>query len=590
MQSPRAHWSHLAAPAAVLAAVVAILGVRLSDAPVDAYGELGAEWIEHFERVRVAQVWGYDRGLGSFAVGADGAYPPLLHVLTVPVGGLGGHHAEAVVWTGALWLLLLAIGLGLCARGLAPGRPGVVAAAVVGGLLMPAACGAASRYYYDLPMTALLWLAAGLLLTLGRRWPVAGGALAGIAAAGAALVKWSALPFAAPLLLGAVLSAGRRGEGEGDGGREGRGPSDGGRGGHVRGRVLLVVGLAVGLALPAGGYLAASTRSWTEMMGTFVPDQDPVGAVGAAAMRTVQADPRLQAPDRSERSGGRLERLGWYSHRLVFAVWSPLGLLVMLPLAGLWAWRRGPGGWLVGLTIGGHLVFVVLAVPPLDERFVLPLAPALGLAAALGWGRLPDRWRLGAGCAAVAAGLWIAADFHLGEDPNLDPRTTVGSDEPIAGLGLTSSWERRGWGRADRRRPARLVFREALWEPVDQVDARRVGIIGGPLIDPFGDTNWWRYRALLGEVQGTWDRQGGIELVELCGPGGPHSVDVVLASDSRVSPIDQPWCPVAGPWQAGQRIPAAGHRVGAVVWLPAGATPPAGSSPSNGRKPATQPP
>jgi hypothetical protein len=545
----RSRWILLAAPLVVAVAVVAIVGTRLSSGPIDAYGELGAEWIEHFERVRVAQVWGYDRGLGGFAAGADGAYPPLLHVLTLPVGALAGHHAEGVAWTGLVWLLLLAAGLGLCARGLAPKRPAAAAAAVVGGLLLPAACGAAPRYYYDLPMTALLWLGAGLLLAVGPRRPVLGGLLAGVAVALAALVKWSALPFAAPLLLGAVISA--RPEGE------------------RRGRPLLVVALAVGLAVPAGGYLASSTRSWTEMMGTFVPDEDPLGSVGAAALRTVQVDPRLQAPDRSERSGGRLERLVWYARALVVAVWAPVGLLVMLPLAGLWAWRRGAGGWLVGLTIGGHLAFVVLAVPPLDERFVLPLAPALALAAALGWDRLPDRrWRLGAGLVAVAAGLWIAADFHLGGDPTLDPQTTVGVDEPIAGLGLASSWERRGWGRADRQRAPRLVFREQLWDAVDAVEARRIGVIGGPLVDPFGDTNWWRYRALLGEVQGTWNREGGIELVPLCGSGEPPQVDVVLAAHTRVTSIDSPWCPVAGEWAPGWLAVARPPAVGAVVWYP----------------------
>ncbi len=547
---PNLRWSRVALPLIVAATVSTLVGLRLASAPIDAYGELGAEWIEHFERARTAQVWGYDRGLGSFLVGADGAYPPLLHVLTLPIGALGDHRAEAVTWTGLLWLALLSVGLALCARGLAPDRPGLVAAAATGGLLLPAACGAAARYYYDLPMTALLWLSAGLLLAVGRRRPLVGGALAGVAAGLAALIKWSALPFAAPLLLGAALTVRPAGERP------------------ARARLVLVLALAVGLAAPAGGYLAASTRSWTEMMGTFVPDEDPLDSVGAAARRTLQVDPQLQAPDRSERSGGRLERLGWYGRRLAVAVWSPLGLLVMLPLAGLWVRRRGPGGWLLGLTVTGHLAFVVLAVPPLDERFVLPLAPALPLAAALGWDRLEGRWRPGVAAVAVLAGLWIAADFHLDEDPTLDPQTTVGVEEAHAGPGLASSWERRGWGRADRARDPRLAFREALWSAVDEVDARRIGIVGGPLVDPFGDTNWWRYRALLGQVQGTWDLDGGIELIELCAPGELPAVDIVLAADTRVTPIDRPWCAVAGSWRPGQRIEAEGAAVGAVVWLP----------------------
>jgi hypothetical protein len=540
-----------AAPLAVATAVAAIVGVRLAGAPVEAYGELGAEWIEHFERVRVAQVWGYDRGLLSFLFAADGAYPPLLHIVTLPFGALVDHRAEGVVWTGLLWLGLLAVGLGLVARGLAPERPRIVAAAAVGALLLPAAHGAAARYYYDLPLTALLWLSAGLVLALGPRRPVAAGVAAGLTLAAAALVKWSAIPLAAPLLLGALLSC--RFDGERP----------------VRSRALIAAVLALSFALPTGAYLAGSSRSWTEMMHTFGPEDDAAAAMGEAALRPLRADPKLQAPDRSDRSGGRVERLGWYLRGLLFAVLSPLGAVVLLGLALPWLLRRGPGGWLIGGTVAGQLAFCVLAVPPLDERFVLTLAPALALAAALGWGELDGpRLRAATAAVAIAAGLWIAADFHLGEDVALDPQTTVAMDEPLAGLGLTGSWERRGWGRADRRRPTRLAFREQLWALVEQTGAQRIGRIGGPLIDPFGDVGWWRYRALLGEVQGTWAGQGALELVALCGPGAPPAVGLVLASASRISPIDQPWCPVAGSWAAGVELPGEGQHVGAVAWHP----------------------
>ncbi len=220
---------------------------------------------------------------------------------------------------------------------------------------------------------------------------------------------------------------------------------------------------------------------------------------------------------------------------------------------------------------GGHVAFVTLMVPPLDERFLLTAAPALMLAGVLGWTRSPHR--AAAGAAAIVGFLAVAVDFHTGDASALDPQTTIMMDEPSAGFGLRGSWERRGWGPAGRSRPSPHPLREDVWAAVGAVHAKRVGVIGAPLFDPFGDRWWWRYRARLGEVDGTWKRQGELKVVHLCKGGDPPDVDVIIASDARVQPIDRPWCPAAGDWAPGRRIAAPPPTVGAVVWYPRGVKP-----------------
>ena len=304
------------------------------------------------------------------------------------------------------------------------------------------------------------------------------------------------------------------------------------------------------------------------MMSTFGPETGAMEGVVDATARTLSFDPRLQPPDRGDQSGGRIERGLYYIGRLVVCVYSPALFALVIGLGFLWFYRRGRGGWLVGLIVLGQGAFVVTAVPPLDERFILTLAPALILPALLGWKELPSRGRPFFAALAVLIGLCVAADFHVREVSNTVPRPApeVGLQAPSAGLGLNSSWEQRGWSRRDRRREVRRDFRERLWAEVERVAAKRIGIVGGPLVDPFGDDNWWRYRALLGEVEGSWNQRGSLMFVELCSPGPPPDVDIVLATDSRIDDAESPWCPVAGDWQPGRRVAGDRQHRGAVVW------------------------
>ena len=355
MIPPLARWTALL-PALVALAILGMLAARWSSHPLDAYGEEGAEYIEHFDRVRTLQIWRANSGHPiDFLIAADGAYPPLLHALAVPAGAINGHAAHQITWMGSVWYLLLALGIGLCGWALAGATWGLIGG-LTAGLLFPAGHAAALRYYYDLPMTALLWLGLGVALVGARRSPLGAGLGGGFLAGLAALIKWTAIPFAAPMLLAAALTPQLP---------------------RAR-RKLLVLGLCVGFLLPTGGYLSQSTRSWTEMMSTFGPETGAVDGVVDAAARTLSVDPWLQPPDRGDQSGGRFERGLYYIGRLVVAVYSPALFALVIGLGFLWVHRRGRGGWLVALIVLGQGAFVVTAVPPLDERFILTLAPLVG--------------------------------------------------------------------------------------------------------------------------------------------------------------------------------------------------------------------
>ena len=139
-------------------------------------------------------------------VTADRAFPPLMHLVSAGLGELVGHGATNAAATGLLWLLLLAVATGGMAAMLTGERRAGFAAATAT-FLVPALSGAAIRYYYDLPMTALLWAsAAALMLGFHYRRAVVGGLTAGLLLAAAALTKWPALAFGAPLLLAVAVT------------------------------------------------------------------------------------------------------------------------------------------------------------------------------------------------------------------------------------------------------------------------------------------------------------------------------------------------------------------------------------------------
>lgn len=455
--SPRSRrWT---AAGAVIAAVAALVIARMVLQPIQPYGDGGAAWIEHAVRVELVELRrGFEGSPFELLRAAEDqvvSHPVGLHAVTGLAGAITGHSAAAVLWTGLLWMLLLATGVGLTVRGLG-GSPDAVAAAVAGACLLPAVHASATRYHYDLPMSALLWLAAGVLLT-GRSRPVLTSLSAGLLVGLAATVKWTAIPFGALMVLGAALSsweAPRRWR-------------------KVAGSCLFA---AVGCTAIAGTCLAISATSF--------------GATSLAGGPT----------------GLGLGRLIWYPLALVFGVLSLAWAATLAPPLLAW-WRAGRrGGLLLAVVLLGQLGLMVALVPRPDERFALTAAPALVVAAALGWSGMSARGRRAAAVTAAVVGLLVGLDFHLGPDAPWSRRVQVladaGEQQPglTGGLGLGDSFEQRGWARRSGAFEDVDGLREELFAALVDCGAGEVGWLSGA--SDRGDTWWLRYRAALAAVEG----------------------------------------------------------------------------------------
>ena len=200
--------------ALVVAAVVAMVGLRLGVDGIQPYGTDGAEYIEHTARLETAALWTEHAtsGLWTRLVRTDGAFPAGLHLVTLPFAGVFGHSAEAASATGIGWFLLLLAAVGAVAATAAPigSRLPSAALAAAATALVPAIHGGAGRYYYDLPMVALLWCVAAVLLSGRDHRPVLAGVVAGALGFAACLVKWAAAPYGLILVAACLFGRGDR--------------------------------------------------------------------------------------------------------------------------------------------------------------------------------------------------------------------------------------------------------------------------------------------------------------------------------------------------------------------------------------------
>ncbi len=520
------------------AAVAAIVWLRLALDGVQPYGADGAEYIEHAARLAVLRTV-QDLGLfppWTLLVASDGAFPPLMHLSMLVPGALFGHEAGVAAATGVGWLLLLAFAVGWTVAGLT-GRSSLAAPAAAATLLMPAAHGMATRYYYDLPMIALLWLAVAILLAGREERPLLAGGAAGVALAGAALVKWAALAFGPPMLLGALLVGWRS--------RDGRRRRPGRR--AVAGVACVAVAGALCLAFVAG----RGTDNSLAMMGRVAFTQvdpaewdvreDAPGPIASASGQLVDRLSRLRAED-----------LVFYPLRLVTSVLSPALALLLLPLLFVWG-RAGREGLALLVAIAlGHGLFLLGVMPVLDDRFASIGAPALVVAGVCGWARLERQPRAVLAALVLAVGLAVGLDFHFGppapwnaEIEVLAPDRDDFPPTALRGVGLASSVERRGWSRGDASPASREALRDAVWEAVLDCGGEGVAVAyERPLVSPDGDAEWLRYRSLLSELADgvqapaaggvcpgdgrQWDLEGRLDLVltaagaELPGCLRPH--------------------------------------------------------------------
>jgi len=536
--------------------VVSAVLLRLAGRGLHSYGSDGAQYIEHTARLRLLKMWQQmgDSSAWRYLFDADAAFPPFMHLVTLPAGGLLGHTAADATALSVVWLVVLALATGWIAQRLS-NSSSVSAAAIGGILLVPALHGYATRYYYDLPAISLCWLAAAVVLAGRDRWPLRAATLATLAFVAAVLTKWAALSFGVPLLLAAlVVSPSPRALNDSR-------PSEA-LWLNWRSRVLVGSLCIAASVVMLNGYLQMSgSENSLQSMSATAFGEPSSGASVSAEPRGALREALSAAVARAGQRGSELnsDHLMFYPLRLVTSVFSPALSLLLLPLLGAWlVWSRL--GWsLMALLLLGYGGFLLLVMPVLDDRFLVALVPALVLAASFGWAELAEGRQRHFAVAVMAVGLLVLVDFHFGS-PSLLNREVMLShphlpDVPptaARGLGATGSVEQRGWGRADRQLATSRAWREALWNEVREQRPSYLGVPGqSELIDPWGDLEWWRYRGLLDQVSGP---SSGPEVIAICPPPGgaayePEEPDLVVQLVLPGSKPQPPGCLRPTDWQ-----------------------------------------
>jgi hypothetical protein len=556
---------------AVSVASAATILLRLRISSPQPYGVHGGEYGEHAQRLYIVGLWRADEpsGLLDFVAAADNAYPPLLDILTAAMGGLLGHRAEDVVWTSIGWLALLAASIAWGARSLGA-RPATAAAAWAATWMLPVLHASATRYYFDLPMSALCWLSLACLLAAGRadreprRFALA--AAAGAVLTAACMVKWTALPFGLIMLgaagLAALLSPAADGEGSGAA-RHAR---------RVAPAVVSVVVLAIGVRL----FLGLSHSSLDAMSTTFLESEPPGGLLGWIAsvapgpLRGPLHRAALQAPELPL-------RLIFYALRGTFTLYSPLLALPIAAGCALWVARHRGGIFLLGTIAVGHVGFVALCVPIADERFLTTAAPLPVLAAVLGWSTLDVRPRRAVAVVTALAAAWVAWDFHFDDSDRGAPRDVLwyvefqgdGAQVTHAGLGLESSGGDRGWVRRDEERDHRLAFREALWRAAEGCEASHLALTHDLIVNG-ADKTWWTYRELLDRLDRD-SREGTRQtrrVDHVCQLPPDSAADLVLfvAMDESAPALPECLGEVRSAWRYEGFVPDPDGGPGAGVW------------------------
>jgi len=413
-------------------------------------------------------------GWASWIQQLDQQYPPLLHIIAKVSSPLTGIDAEDVGRAMVLWLLVVALGAGLTAWGLT-GRSRIGMAAGTATLLVPALPATSLDYYYDLPMTGLLWCSVGAILVARRRGSVFGGALGGLLFSAACLMKWSAIPQGLPFLVGALvlplpsLSSESR----------------------VR-QAMITIAAVITSGTLLFQFTAISMASWQEMGSvTLGEGQESLSRLGRL-FRTF----RIPGPP----------KIGTYLLRMVTALLSPLiaGLVVL----GTVQWLRNtrPGALLFGLGLSVNAVFLLCFVPPADERFLYPLVPALVLPAVFGWASVRPKLQAAGAIAWVVISLGVIWDVHHGAPGPLNQswQTNPQSDYQGRGLSLDSGDPAVGWFRADDAATQNIFApsREGLFSYLRACGGETL-VVGQAALQDHADATWWGYRVALQQAHST---------------------------------------------------------------------------------------
>jgi hypothetical protein len=465
---------------AIVAATLLLILTRPYDAALFRSAEGGGDWAEHLARMQALQAWSGGGTLRQVVAQTDTNFPPGLHWWMSAAGEVVGHGEEAIGRAMVLWLLLMAASVGLVTWALTRhARSSWLALALTGAL--PAVAAASLTYYFDLPMSALLWAGTAALLLLRPKLPEVAGVTAGLFWFAAAITKWTALPFGFVMLGGALLA---------------HLPEETWTRREALRRVRTGAALALTTGLLARWWFGITKVSWESMSDNTMGDPGAwTDAGGLIAGLTGKLQPVSS------------DRVWSYAVDLGTVIFSPLLCVLILVLVGLWLLRDRRGGWLVFGTAVGQWTVLFTLVPPADPRFLLTLAPALVLAAVLGLETLPDRARRALTVSWVVVALIVIADVHHGSPNALNARWSASGEQLHGylkgrGLGIDSTDAKTGWMRADMGPPPFAPDREELWALLAPCDASRLAVEGGALKDP-GDSMWWQYRAALARHRGT---------------------------------------------------------------------------------------
>ncbi len=518
------------------AAFLCIVQTRTDADALFVGADRGGFWAEHNERLNaVEQTAGHwpellrdPEAARTWIRSIDRRFPPGLYLWGALVGRFVEHEAPAVCRSMSLWWLAVALAAGLLTMCFAERRPWSFVAGYGATLAVPGLGALALTYFFDLPMIALVWLGVAAWVLLERRPPLAGIA-AGLLVFAAGLFKWTALPLGGALIA-CVAIAGL------------------GQDWSRRRLAWTLLGL-----LLAAATIGLSFWGWTSLSsGSF----SYMTEMASGAHVSVEVHTRQLGPWTLATVDWETWRLSWYSVRLVTQIVGPLCLLPLL--VGIAFGGRGRATWLLVGALVLHLAFFLLLVPPKDARFLMNVAPAISVAAAMGWFRAGRKGRWLA-AVTLLAGMLTLLEFHHGRPGSWNrpwPESPV-PDQVWAGRGLFLDVDDRltaGWPKA--RSPEGFILdRAGLWDRLASCELPGLAVPADALGPP-GDAPWLLYRWRLAVIRGEPrpDRVLFLEAWSADQAGQlPEGALLLLAGDPGEAPAGGPgWSP-RGRFEAGDR-------------------------------------
>ncbi len=298
-------------------------------------------------------------------LGVSTYWPPFFHFSTLSLTFIFGFSPNTVVWTHFLYMVLLAFSVYSIGKHFLNARLGAAAAALT--LLYPIVFGLSRTALIDFPLTAMVAFVQALILKsrAGTRWRSAW--LLGLAAGLCVMTKWTGPVFFAGTFLLVLVKSWKE------------------KSSPRKAAVLSLLSAAAAAALIILPWFIKNGPEFVRML-RFINTADAarLGSPGPFSLRA----------------------FSWYGTELVrqLLTW-PLFLFALLGLASLILWVKKKR-FLAFMGCWAVLPFFVFAgVPVKDDRFIVPLLPALALLTVAGISSLPRKaFRL-----AVLSALFVAA-------------------------------------------------------------------------------------------------------------------------------------------------------------------------------------